>query len=107
MNAPVDHPLSEQFRIIAKQWIDADAAANILEECKSATLAQRMAACGDVPVSRAEMTVKASQEWTEYLTKMVEDRKKANLLKVHLESIRMRFSEQQSHEATARAERRL
>lgn len=100
-------PLSEQFRLIAKKWIDADAAASILEETKSAFLAQRMAEQGDVPVSRAEMAVKASQEWAEYVESMVNARKKAALLKAQLEYIRMQFTEQQSVEATRRAEMKL
>lgn len=100
-------PLSEQFRLIAKKWIDADAAASILEETKSAFLAQKMAEQGDVPVSRAEMAVKASSEWSLYVHDMVEARKKAALLKAQLEYIRMRFTEQQSVEATRRAEMKL
>lgn len=100
-------PLSEQFRLIAKKWIDADSAASILEETKSAFLAQRMAEQGDVPVSRAEMAVKASSEWVDYVTSMVDARKKASLLKAQLEYIRMQFSEQQSVEATRRAEMKL
>ena len=100
-------PLSEQFRVIAKKWVDADAAANILEESKSAFLSKSMADLGDMPVSKAEMTVKASEHWTSYITEMVEARKKAALLKVQLEYIRMQFSEWQSHEATRRAEMKL
>lgn len=100
-------PLSEQFRIIAKRWVDQDAAASLLEESKSAMLAQRMAALGDMPVSKAEMQIKASDDWHEYIEKMVDERKKASLLKVQLEFIRMRFSEWQSHEATRRAEMKL
>lgn len=100
-------PLSEQFRLIAKKWIDADSAASILEETKSAFLSQRMAEQGDVPVSRAEMAVKASSEWSSYVTEMVEARKRASLLKAQLEYIRMRFSEHQSIEATRRAEMKL
>ncbi len=107
MNDSPNHPLSEQFRIIAKRWVEADAAASILEECKSAFLAQQMSGQGDMPVSRAEMIVKSSDEWHEYVTKMVEARKQASLLKAQLEYIRMRFSEQQSHEATKRAEMKL
>ncbi len=97
-------PLSEQFRIAAKQWVDLDSAANMLEETKSAVLSQRMAQLGDVPVSRAELTVKASDEWHDYVTKMVKAREAANLAKVKLEWIRMKFSEQQSFEATRRKE---
>ncbi len=100
-------PLSEQFRIAAKAWVDLDSAASLLEETKSAVLSQKMAALGDMPVSRAELNVKASEEWTDFVTKMVKAREAASLAKVRLEWIRMKFSEQQSYEATARAERRL
>jgi hypothetical protein len=99
--------LSEQFRLAAKAWVDLDSAASLLEETKSAVLSQRMSALGDMPVSRAELTVKATPEWEDFITRMVSAREAANLAKVKLEWLRMRFSEQQSAEATARAERRL
>ena len=100
-------PLSEQYRLIAKKWVDADAAANVLEESKSAFLSCRMSELGDMPVSKAEMTVKASEVWQGYIDTMVENRKQASLLKVQLEYIRMKFSEWQSSEATRRAEMKL
>ena len=100
-------PLSEQYRIVAKQYIEANAAADILEELKSATLSQMMQNHASLPVSRAEMMVKSSSEWTDYINSMVEARKTSNLKKAQLEWIRMKFSEQQSREATERAERRL
>lgn len=100
-------PISEQFRVAAKAWVDLDSAASLLEETKSAFLSQRMAALGDMPVSRAELSVKSSPEWHDYVTKTVDARKASNLAKVRLEWIRMKFSEQQSFEATQRAERRL
>ena len=99
--------ISEEYRLAAKEWVEADTAASMLEECKSAVLSQQMHALGDMPVSSAEMEIKASDEWTEYLRKMVEARGKANLLKVKCEWLRMRHSEQQSREASARAEMRL
>jgi phosphoenolpyruvate carboxylase len=100
-------PISEQFRIIAKKWVDADSAANMLEETKSAVLSRMMADQGDMPVSKAEMTVKASDAWKNYVTEMVEARKRASLLKVQLEYIRMKYHEWQSYEATKRAEMKL
>lgn len=100
-------PLSEQYRIIAKKWVEADSAANLLEETKSAVLAKMMADLGDMAVSKAEMQVKASDEWRDHVTKMVEARSAASLLKVQLEYIRMQFMEWQSHSATKRAEMRL
>ena len=108
MNAPAQNlPWSEQFRIVAKQWVDADAAASILEDTKSAILSERMQALGDMPVSKAEAIVKASPEWREHIEKMVNARKISNRLKVQMEYLRMKFSEWQSHEATKRTEARL
>jgi hypothetical protein len=107
MTGQNSRPLSEQYRLAAKTWVELDAAANLLEETKSAVLSQRMAQQGDVPVSRAELTVKASPEWAEFVTRMVKAREAANLAKVKLEWLRMRFSEAQSFEATKRAEMKL
>lgn len=100
-------PVSEQYRLAAKDWVQKEAAAAILEETKSAVLAQRMAMLGDVPVSRAELTVKATPEWEEHVRAIVTAREAANLAKVRLEYLRMKFSEWQAHDATRRAEMRL
>lgn len=102
-----NEPLSEQFRLTAKQWVEAESAASLLEETKSAVLSQRMSAFGEIPVSKAEMRVKASPEWSEHIEKIVKGRQQANYLKVKMEFIRMRFSEWQSAEATRRAEMKL
>jgi hypothetical protein len=102
-----NQPLSEQFRVVAKKWVDADSAASMLEETKSAVLSKWMSEMGDMPVSKAEMAVKASSRWVEYIKSMVEARQQAALLKVQLEYIRMRFHEWQSHAANRRAEMKL
>lgn len=103
----MSRPISEEYRLAAKEWVEADAAANLLEETKSAVLSQRMAALGDMPVSRAEMEVKASEDWHSFIASMVDARKRANELKVKIEWIRMRHMERQSEEASARAEMKL
>jgi len=100
-------PISEQFRIVAKKWCDADAAARLLEDSKSAVLAQRIAALGDMAYNKAENQVKASPEWFEYIQKMNDAKRQANLYKVQMEYLRMQFSEWQSHNANRRAEMRL
>jgi len=100
-------PLSEQYRVVAKAYVDADSAASLLEETKSAVLARMMLNLGDMPVSRAEMQTKASAEWVEFVTNMVKARERAAFLKVKLEYVRMKFSEWQSMEASKRAEMRL
>lgn len=107
MNAHTNLPWSEQFRIVAKSWVDAEAAASMLEDTKSAVLAEKMLALGDMPVSKAEMMVKGSQEWREELQSISMARQAANRLKVQMEYIRMKFMEWQSQNATKRAEMRL
>lgn len=107
MNAKVDLPWSEQFRVTAKAWVELDRAATMLEETKSAVLSQRMAALGDIPVSHAERSVKASPEWQDFIKSMVDARTQANLKKVQMEYQRMKFSEWQSDNANKRAEMRL
>ena len=98
---------SERYRLKSKEWVELDAAASLLEETKSANLSQMMMSSNADSVSKSEMLAKASPRWTEYIESMVTARRKANEAKVELEWIRMRFSEQQSREATARSERRL
>ncbi len=100
-------PWSEQYRIVAKQWVDAEAAASLLEDTKSAVLAERMIGLGNMPVSKAEMMVKGSEEWRGELLSISMARQAANRLKVQLEYIRMKFMEWQSQNATKRAEMRL
>ena len=102
-----DRLWSERYREAAETWVQLDAAANLLEECKSSVLAQRMSALGDIPVTHAERIVKASEEWHDYVTKMVKAREAANLAKVKTEFVKMRAMEEQSANANKRAEMRL
>lgn len=97
-----NRPLSEVFAEIGAEWVDANAAANLLEDCKSAFLAEKMLLHADLAVSRQESLVKASEEWKEYIRKCVAARKRADLAKVRMETVRMRFSEWQSEEANER-----
>jgi hypothetical protein len=100
-------PISEQYRIVARKWVDAEGAAHLLEETKTSVFSQKCVALGDIPVNRAEQTVKASKDWLEYLTNMVNARKSANLLKVQLKYLEMKAWEQRSEEASKRAEMKL
>ncbi len=97
-------PLSEQYRIAAEAWVDKEAAANVLEETKSAFLAQEKVKLGDIPDAHSERIVKASMAWLDYITSITNARRAANLAKVRMDVIRMRFWEYNSHEATKRKE---
>ena len=107
----INTPLSEQYRLAALEWIDADAAASMLEETKTATFSKMVGQILDdnpsIAVNRAEHIIKSGQEYEEFINKMVLARAHASRLKVQVEYLRMRFSEQQSADATARAEMRL
>lgn len=106
-----EQPLSEQFRIVARKFCEADAAATLQEELKTPTLEQMktklIAAQGDMPDNKAERLVKSGEEWEEYIRNMCANRARANLLKAQMRYIDFRFSEWQSANATNRAEMRL
>ena len=89
------------------EWCDLDAAARMLEEGKTTYLAQRMAALGDIPVSKAEKTVKASEDWADYVKKMVNAKTRANKARIELEYLKMRYWEESGNAATRRAEMRM
>ncbi len=109
MNAPVraNKPLSEQWYDAASRHVAMQAAAEMLEEGKSAFLSQKMAALGDMAVSKAELAIKASPEWSDYIKKMVKAREQANLAKIEAEFCRMKFSEFMSLDANMRTEARM
>jgi len=98
---------SEKYRLAAKKWTELDSAASLLENLRSANLSQLMLSNHTESVSKAEMLARASPKWTEYNEAMVEARRKANLAKAEEQWVRMKHAEQQSEEATARAERRM
>jgi hypothetical protein len=100
-------PLSEQYAEIGAQWVDADAAASLLEDCKSAFLSQKMQLYGDKPLNRAEAIVKASPEWRDYIEKMVNARKNANILRVKMDTLKMRHQQWIGEDANRRVEARL
>lgn len=107
-----ERPLSEQFRIVARKYCDADAAATLMEQLKSTTLeglkAKIMQNCdGNIADNASERMAKNDPEWVKYVKDMCAHRAKASKLKVQLEYIKMRSMEQQSAEANARAERKM
>ncbi len=107
MSARHNVPISEQWYHAARKWADMNAAADMLEEGKSAYLSQRMAALGDMPVSKAELGVKSSPDWSDYIKKMVRAREQANLAKIEMEFLRMRFNEWNAADANNRQQMRM
>ncbi len=102
-----NRPISEQFYEAALEWSDKEAAASLKEDLKSSVMSQMMIALGEMPVNRAEATVKASTEWVNHVTGIVELRRDANKAKAYMEVIRMRFQQWSNEQANARTEARL
>jgi len=102
-----EFPLSERYRVAGEDWADKEAAAQLLEDMKSAIMAQRQLMLGDIPVNKAEQSVKASKEWTGYINNIIEARKVANYAKINLEVRRMEYYEQQGKDANQRSEMRM
>ena len=100
-------PWSEQYRLAGLFWADREAAAQLLEDSKSAIMAQWQTELGDLPVNRAEQTVKASARWRDYILDTVKAREAANVAKIELEYLRMKSMEYQAKEANQRTELRI
>lgn len=102
-----NRPWSEIIYEANQDWVDKDAAARLLEETKSSVFAQRCAMLGDMPVNRAEQTIKASPDWYEYVKKVVDAKTEANRAKAKLEYHKIQKEEFFNAEANHRAESRL
>lgn len=106
-----DKPIAERFRIVALQYCDADAAASLMEELKTTTLAKMKADLialeGAMADNKAEMKVKASSDWEQYVEKMCANRAKATKLKLQLEYLRMLDKKEDREAWAARTEMRM
>lgn len=102
-----NQPYSEQWRLKALEAVDADDAARMLEESKTAVLSERIKGLGDMPYAHAERDVKASQWWRAWVKSMVNARTTANRLKIEAEFLKMKYFEGQSMNADKRTEMRM
>lgn len=103
--------LADKYSIVGTLWVDEDNAARLLEDTKSLELEERKNALvqqnPNLADNAAERQVKAMPEWRQRVEDTVKAKTRANKLKVALHVIDMRSREQQSLEATKRAEIRL
>jgi len=103
-------PQSELYREAAMHHADADAAARMLEETKSivfAELVQQALKAGCPSVARAELEVRAGQQYRDFVDRMVRSRTNANRARYQLEFIRMQHWEKTQDRADQRFEARL
>lgn len=94
--------ISDDYLEVAEDWVTLDATARLLEESKSSVFSQRCLATGEKSVARAELVVKASPQWLDYIDKMVKARTAANKARIKVEYNKMRLQEWQSDAANER-----
>lgn len=97
-----NEPWSDQWRRMAHIANERDAAANLMEQTRSAVLAQRKTQLGEMADNKAERIVKSSPEWEEYNKKMVKARQDANWAKIEAEWMKMKYYEHASDRADER-----
>ena len=101
----VDH----QMQHLGNKWADAHAEAEMLEEAKKCVLATiTLHYIGDGGTkAAAEVQAYASQEYQDHIKRMVEARRRANLAKIELESIKTHLNLTRTYEATRREEMKM
>ncbi|OUS46640.1 hypothetical protein BE221DRAFT_145631 [Ostreococcus tauri] len=98
-----------QMQHLGQKWADAHAEAEMLEEAKKcvlSTITLHYIEDGNAK-SAAEVHAYASQEYQEHIKKMVEARRRANVAKIELESIKTHLNLTRTYEATRREEMKL
>ncbi len=100
-------PPSQLFHEAGLDWADKKAAADLLEDTKSAVIAKWQQELGDMPVNRAEQLVKSQPRYTELIEQIVEARRVANVAWVVMNVRKMEHAEHQSEEANNRQEMRM
>ena len=74
---------------------------------QSIELARRKSLLNDMTDAKAERIVRSSPEWADYIKRMVDSKTDANKARLKLKVLEMRYYENQSQNATARAEMRM
>lgn len=98
-----------QMQHLGNKWADAHAEAEMLEEAKKcvlATITLHYITDGNTKAA-AEVQAYASQEYQDHIKRMVEARRRANLAKIELESIKTHLNLTRTYEATRREEMKL
>jgi hypothetical protein len=106
-----DKPISERYRLAAKEWVKAEKIASFMEQNKDGALSKMKNAVmrehGEMSEAKAERLVKSSKEWEEYLQAMVNLRAEANEWRQEMKTLELEDSERMDKNANARHEARL
>lgn len=101
--------LREEWRLEALAWVEADDKASRAEEGRSIFLNELINGLIENGQKKtdAERIARTCDAWKSYLRKMHEMRRLANMARIEMQNRDRIYWESVSHEANARAERRM
>lgn len=102
-----ERPISEEYRLASKEYVKAKSAAKLAEDLKPSKFAELMQRHHDIAVSRAELAVRASQEWKDHVASVVAACEDADLKRAKVKWIEMRHQEWVMNQSAARREREM
>ena len=102
-----ERPISEEYRIASKEAVRLKSVAKLAEDLKQSRFAELMLAHNDLAVSRAEIAVRASKEWQDYVRSVCAAHEAADYAHKRVKWIEMRFQEWVMEQAHARHERQM
>lgn len=101
--------LREEWRILAKQWVSAQARADEFEEGRKMLMDELTLALvrEGMAVTKAEKEARVSDQFKAYMRKAHDAKREANDLRIDAKNAELAYWERNNAEATERAERRM
>lgn len=107
MDRTSNEPISDQWYQAANRWVDAESAANLLEETRSAIFSQMTLRQTASSVAARELMARGSDDWMNHVQKIADARRHANKLKIECDFLKMKYFEAAGQAATERTMARL
>lgn len=102
-----NEPISERWYRAASNWVELEAAADLLESTKSSVFSQMVNQSERHSIAAKEVEVRAGDAWITHVRKIAAARKAANLAKIECEYLKMQMQEWISADANHRLQAKL
>lgn len=101
--------LREEWRLLAKQWVEAQSRADEFEEGRKMLMDELTLALvkAGTAVTRAEKEARVSEQFKAYMRKAHDAKRAANDIRIDMKNAELAYWERNNAEATERAERRM
>ena len=105
-----ERPIGERYRVLSKQWREADKRARYYKDNKRSVFARMVEKTkqveGDMPTNKAESKVNASDAWEKWLSEMSEAVNKAADLKEELTALKIEADDRNRQSIESAVERK-